>query len=117
MRPSVAGSRREGGPTCWPRLVRVLGIGMGEALFLLVIGLVVMGPEKLPRIAADVVRTIRAIRRVAADARDEVRESLEPELRGLGLDLDERDDADRPRARESPRYVAGQRPPYDADAT
>lgn len=102
----------------------MLGIGVGEAIFLLLVGLIVLGPEKLPRIVADVVRTARALARMAADARDEVRLSLEPELQALKLDelrLDTSDDgpsagrsaAARPQVRHEP----GRPPPYDLEAT
>ncbi len=94
-----------------PRLGVVLGIGAGEALFLLVIGLIVMGPEKLPRVAADIVRTVRALRRMATEAREEVRSALGPQLWAAGLD--DEDDVRREPARLAPGAV----PPYDRDAT
>lgn len=89
----------------------MLGIGAGEAVFLLVIGLIVMGPEKLPGVAADIMRTVRAVRQMATDAHDSVRETLEPEWRALGLD-DETDLRPRPT-----RLAPGAVPPYDRDAT
>jgi sec-independent protein translocase protein TatB len=63
----------------------VLDIGAGELLALAVIALIVLGPDKLPRYAADAARFIRQIRRMANDARAEVTKELGPELGGLGL--------------------------------
>lgn len=61
----------------------MLGVGAGELLVLLVLGLLVVGPERLPRFAADVARFLRTVRRMMDDAREEVRATLEPELREL----------------------------------
>ncbi len=93
----------------------MLGIGGGELLALLVIGLLVLGPERLPKYAAEAGRFIRTVRTMAAKAREEVRSSLEPELRDLGVDkaelaswFGEDDEATprrvRPRAGPSPSY-------------
>ncbi|MDQ1614550.1 MAG: sec-independent protein translocase protein TatB [Actinomycetota bacterium] len=57
-----------------------------EFLALAVLALVVFGPDKLPKVAADVARTLRQLRRMAADAREDVRRELGPELDGLDVD-------------------------------
>ena len=50
-----------------------------------------MGPEKLPRYAADAARMLRQVRKMASEARDEVTRELGPELKDLGIsDLDPR---------------------------
>ena len=63
----------------------MLDIGAGELVALAVIALIVLGPDKLPRYAADAARFIRQIRKMANDARAEVTKELGPELGGLGL--------------------------------
>jgi len=63
----------------------VLDVGAGEVVGLAVVALVVVGPEKLPRYAADAARLLRRLRRMASDARDEVTRELGPELDGLDL--------------------------------
>jgi sec-independent protein translocase protein TatB len=63
----------------------VLDIGAGELLALAVVALLVLGPDKLPSYAADAAKFIRQIRRIANDARSEVKKELGPELEGLGL--------------------------------
>jgi sec-independent protein translocase protein TatB len=40
-----------------------LGVGPAELLVILVVALVFVGPERLPRLAADIARTIREIRK------------------------------------------------------
>jgi sec-independent protein translocase protein TatB len=69
----------------------VLDVGAGEVIGLAVVALVVVGPEKLPRYAADAARMLRQVRRMASEARDEVTRELGPELKDLNLsDLDPR---------------------------
>jgi len=40
-----------------------MGIGPAEIIVILVVALVVVGPERLPRLAADIARTIRELRK------------------------------------------------------
>jgi sec-independent protein translocase protein TatB len=69
----------------------VFDVGAGEVIGLAVVALVVVGPEKLPRYAADAARMLRQVRRLASEARDEVTRELGPELKDLDLaDLDPR---------------------------
>ncbi|HEX4699664.1 MAG TPA: sec-independent translocase [Actinomycetes bacterium] len=66
-------------------------VGPGEVIGLAVVALVVVGPDKLPRYAADAARMLRQVRRMASEARDEVTRELGPELKDLDLaDLDPR---------------------------
>jgi sec-independent protein translocase protein TatB len=118
-------------------------IGWGEILVLVVAGLFILGPERLPSAAAWLGRTVRQVREYATGARDQLRAELGPDfdelrkpledLRGL-RDLNPRrmvsrhlfdDDADVkpngfPTALPQPpaRPLApGERPPIDPDAT
>jgi len=117
-------------------------IGWGEILVLVVVGLFVVGPERLPSAAAWLGRTMRQVRDYATGAREQLRSELGPEfdelrkpledLRGI-RDLNPRrmvsrhlfDDIDdvKPNgypAQPSPpvRPLApGERPPIDPDAT
>jgi sec-independent protein translocase protein TatB len=69
----------------------VFDVGAGEVIGLAVVALVVVGPEKLPRYAADAARMLRQVRKLASEARDEVTRELGPELKDLDLsDLDPR---------------------------
>lgn len=55
-------------------------IGIGEIAVIAVIGLLVFGPERLPRAAADAAKWLRQIRGMATGARQELADSA-------GLDL------------------------------
>ena len=54
----------------------MFGIGIGELILILVIALIVFGPEKLPEIARNIGKFYRQIR----DFSDNVRENIEREL-------------------------------------
>jgi sec-independent protein translocase protein TatB len=63
----------------------VFDIGPGEFIAIAIVALLVLGPDKLPRYAADAARFVRQIRRMANDARAEVTKELGPTLDGLNL--------------------------------
>ncbi len=58
-------------------------IGLGELIGLAIVALIVLGPEKLPRYAADAARMLRTVRQMASQARTEVSKELGPDLGGL----------------------------------
>jgi sec-independent protein translocase protein TatB len=117
-------------------------IGLGEFLGLAVVALLVLGPDKLPKVAADAARFIHQVRKMATTAREDVRRELGPELQGIsledlnprtalrkhvldGLDLDGDGDSadDRPaRVRKTGAGTPAEPgqpvpPPYDPDTT
>lgn len=47
-------------------------VGMGELLILAVVGLLVFGPERLPRAAADAARMLRNVKAMASTARKDL---------------------------------------------
>ena len=57
-------------------------IGMGEVLLLAVVGLLVFGPERLPRAAADAARMLRNVKAMATTARKDLADAS-------GIDLAE----------------------------
>lgn len=120
-------------------------IGAGEFIALAILALIVLGPEKLPRYAAEAARFLGRLRQMAGEARSEVRRELGPEFDDISLrdlnprsmvrkhlldpvDLDSLDD-DRDNSRPRRQKPADRRgpgraqsagaspPPYDADAT
>ena len=50
----------------------MLDIGLGEVLLIAVLALLVFGPDRLPKVAADAARTLRQIRQMASAARREL---------------------------------------------
>ena len=58
----------------------MFGINGGEFLVLAVLALLVIGPERLPRYAAELGRFVRDARRMAVNAREQVRAELGPEF-------------------------------------
>ena len=109
----------------------MFGVGLPEMAVILVVGIIVFGPDRLPDYARQAGRMLRQLRTFAQSAQDDLRKELGPEFADLKLtDLDPRvairkhileameDDFDEPEA--LPAYeVLGQdeRPPYDAEAT
>jgi sec-independent protein translocase protein TatB len=115
-----------------------------KILVLAVLGLVIFGPEQLPRMAAQAGQALRDLRRLADKARADLSESLGPEFSDFDFNdlnprtfvrkhlLDPADDPAQPwdGAGEIPDYSApaepipavamldhGELPPYDSEAT
>ncbi|GII80212.1 hypothetical protein Sru01_51940 [Sphaerisporangium rufum] len=124
----------------------MFGLGLGEVLALVVIGLLVLGPEKLPQAAAQAGRALRQVRRMADNARNDLRDNLGPEFADFDprdlhpknfvrkhLIQDLEDDWNRPAADPAAAYTPdyaepayadrggelgyGEIPPYDSEAT
>ena len=57
-------------------------IGIGELVALAAIGLLIFGPERLPKAAADAGRWVRQIRQMATSARQELSESAGVDFSG-----------------------------------
>ncbi|MFG3438996.1 sec-independent translocase [Nonomuraea sp. NPDC047897] len=119
----------------------MFGLGWLEIGALIVIALLVFGPEKLPEAAAQAGRTLRNLRRMANNARDDLRAGLPPELSNFDPAdlnprhfvrkhlLDDLEDDWNGKPRELDPVTAppvqelvdelgyGELPPYDAEAT
>ncbi|WP_050758431.1 translocase [Xylanimonas cellulosilytica] len=55
-------------------------INGGEFLIIVVLALVLIGPERLPQYAAQLARLVKRVKSFAADAKDKVSDELGPEL-------------------------------------
>jgi len=116
-------------------------LSIAKILILAVIGLVIFGPEQLPKMAAQAGKALRDLRRLADNARTDLSESLGPEFRDFDFNdlnpkafvrkhlldpVDEESDgwsgAETPYG-ELPDQEAvavlspGEVPPYDSEAT
>jgi sec-independent protein translocase protein TatB len=60
-------------------------LGWGELLVLAVLGLLLFGPDRLPKAAADAARLLRQLRGMARNATADLRAELGPEMADLDL--------------------------------
>ena len=110
----------------------MFGVGLQELALLAFIAVLVFGPDRLPEFARQAGRMARQLRKLASQARDDLREELGPEYSDLNLrDLDPRtivrkhiseamadlDAEERETASGGRPLAAGELPPYDVDAT
>jgi sec-independent protein translocase protein TatB len=63
----------------------MFNIGPFELLVLAVVGLILLGPERIPDLARDAARMIRALREMATGARTQLRDELGPEFADVDL--------------------------------
>ena len=100
-------------------------LGWSEIIVLAVIGLIVFGPDRLPKAAADAAKMIRQLRSMARAAATDLKAELGPEMADLDLaSLHPRHlagtllaDDDPVPATAAAVLAPGERPPYDDDAT
>src|SRR3954468_15376012 len=59
---------------------RVFDVGLGEAALLLVLALVIFGPDQLPKVASQAGRALRQLRTMANSAKEDPRDGLGPEF-------------------------------------
>jgi sec-independent protein translocase protein TatB len=110
----------------------VFGVGLPELVVIVVVAIVVFGPDRLPDFARQAGRFVRQVRQFSQSARDDIRAELGPEFADFEIaDLDPRravrkyiedawNDADDtpepPRSGHRP-LTDNELPPYDSDAT
>jgi sec-independent protein translocase protein TatB len=109
----------------------VFGIGLPELMVIVVVAIVVFGPDRLPEFARQAGRFVRQVRQFTQAARDDIRTELGPEFADFELtDLDPRramrkyiqdawdeDDDPAPQRGGQRSLEDGELPPYDSDAT
>ncbi len=107
-------------------------IGIGEIIIIAIIGLLVFGPERLPRAAADAAQWLKQIRSMASGARQELADSAGIDLkdtvdtvkslqefhpRRLASNLLKDDPDSGPASSAGPAEPPAARPAFDPDAT
>ncbi|HWV27804.1 MAG TPA: sec-independent translocase [Aeromicrobium sp.] len=110
----------------------MFGMGLPEIGVILVVGLLVFGPDKLPDLARQAGQFVRTVRKMADNAKADLGRELGQDLSGLDLkSLDPREVVRRslledspataappPTGLQKPRELApGQIPPFDPEAT
>jgi sec-independent protein translocase protein TatB len=63
----------------------VFNIGPFELIVLAIIGLIVLGPDRLPGLARDAARMLRNLRELATGARQQLKDELGPEFADVDL--------------------------------
>jgi sec-independent protein translocase protein TatB len=61
----------------------MFNIGAGEWLLLAVLGVILVGPDRLPHVAADAARLVRRFKELTSKATEELRENLGPGFENL----------------------------------
>ena len=112
----------------------MFGVGVPEIAVLLVVAVIVFGPDRLPDMARQAARMLHTLRGFARNAQNELRDELGPEYADLQLrdldprvavrkqimeamaEIEEEDQRPKPRPGQLP-LLAGEAPPYDDEAT
>ncbi|HEX3707516.1 MAG TPA: sec-independent translocase [Mycobacteriales bacterium] len=104
-------------------------LGWEEVLLLAILGLIVFGPDRLPKAAADAARMLRQLRSMARGAASDLQAELGPELAELDIRslhprrfvenalFGDDDHVPTQQRRTQVPLEPDERPPYDADAT
>ena len=105
-------------------------LGWSEIIVLGVLGLLIFGPDRLPKVASDAVRMLRELRAMARGAAADLKAELGPEMADLDLAslhprrlvgsiLTEEDEhVPGPLPPPAPAALSpGETPPFDLDAT
>ena len=104
-------------------------LGWGELIVLVLIGLVIFGPDRLPKAASDAAKLLRQLRSMARNATADLKAELGPEMADLDLAslhpkrlvasvFEDEDDAVAATVPAQAKPLApGEKPPYDHEAT
>ena len=115
----------------------MFGMGWPEIAVILIVGMLLFGPDKLPGMARQAGRFLRTVRQMAENAKNDLGREMGTDLSGVDLDPRElvrhalmTDDENPPNvaaaaastmasatAARQPRLAADALPPFDPDAT
>ena len=104
-------------------------LGWSELVVLVIIGLIIFGPDRLPKAASDAAKMLRQLRSMARNATADLKTELGPEMADLDLAslhprrlvasvFEDEDEALAATVPTQPKPLApGEQPPYDHEAT
>lgn len=96
----------------------MFGLGFAEIAVIVLVAIVVFGPDRLPEIARTAGRTVRTLRAMVADAKaqlsEEIGHDVIEDLKSLDPRIDVRGPT--PPAKKS-SLNPGEKPPFDREAT
>ncbi len=117
----------------------MLDINGWELMILVVVGIVILGPERLPEYAAKLAKLVRQVRDMAQNARSQLKDQMGPEFEDVNWRqydprqydprrivrealMDQSEEPDKPRSGvmaepNQPIHDATKPTPWDADAT
>lgn len=104
-------------------------LGWMELIVIAIVGLIVLGPERLPKAASDAAKMLRQLRSMARNATADIKAELGPEMADLDLASlhprrimsdafwNEDEPATLAMKKTYTPLAQGEAPPYDTDAT
>jgi sec-independent protein translocase protein TatB len=103
-------------------------LGWSELIVLAIVGLIVLGPDRLPKAASDATKMLRQLRTMARNATADIKAELGPEMADIDLAslhpkrmlsdaFWDDDDKPVPPTKTYAPLTPGEAPPYDAEAT
>ena len=95
----------------------MFGLGLPEIAVVVLVAILVFGPDKLPEVARTAGKAVRTMRAMIADAKEQLGEELGADVIEEFRDLDPRRPATPPTQKTKPTLAPGEKPPYDAEAT
>ena len=103
----------------------MFGISGGEFVLLILLALLIFGPDQLPKAAQQIGRVLRQLRTMANSASNDIKEGLGPEYKDFDVqDLNPKRfiqkhfwEEEEEAAKKPVSRLNGKRPPFDDEAT
>lgn len=94
----------------------MFGLGLPEIAVILLVAVLVFGPDKLPEFARTTGRAVNAMRKLIADAKEQISEEIGADVIEEFSALDPRKAQAAPRPMKAP-LNPDEKPPFDTEAT
>lgn len=94
----------------------MFGLGLPEIAVIMLVAVLVFGPDKLPEFARTAGRAVNTMRKLIADAKEQISEEIGADVIEEFASLDPRKAQPAPRPMKTP-LNADEKPPFDTEAT